>query len=157
MSKRPTLSLALVTQIYERDESKCVYCGDAGYQIDHVVPVSRGGPTFSGNLVLACRKCNSTKGGRLPMTMIVRGFYWLLSHGESLDWLPENGKYNKNFVLEEIKKSKEKSKPKIGQISRRNLYILIHGPGFRIVTEKGKIKSMPDEWYHEMLSYDINA
>lgn len=34
--------------------------------IDHVVPVSRGGPDHIDNYVLACRECNSRKRDRLP-------------------------------------------------------------------------------------------
>jgi len=34
--------------------------------IDHVVPVSRGGPEHIDNYVLACKSCNSRKRDRLP-------------------------------------------------------------------------------------------
>lgn len=34
--------------------------------VDHIVPVSRGGPEHIDNYVLSCRACNSRKGRRLP-------------------------------------------------------------------------------------------
>ncbi len=40
----------------------CFYCGSLEeIQLDHVVPVSRGGVHSIGNLVPACRPCNSSK------------------------------------------------------------------------------------------------
>lgn len=45
----------------------CVYCAstDGPFEIDHVVPVSRGGSSDAGNLVLACRPCNRSKRDKL--------------------------------------------------------------------------------------------
>jgi HNH endonuclease len=54
--------------IFARDEYRCVYCGlvhepDA-LSVDHVQPRMRGGDGSPGNLVTACRGCNTKKGGR---------------------------------------------------------------------------------------------
>lgn len=68
----------------------CVYCGDIGYVIDHVMPYSKGGPTVKGNLVLACYSCNMRKGGRVIIKYLVRGLYWLLCMGENLDWIQDS-------------------------------------------------------------------
>lgn len=47
-------------------EQPCAYCAAAGpSEIDHVVPVSRGGDHDEMNLVPACRRCNASKGSRL--------------------------------------------------------------------------------------------
>lgn len=44
----------------------CAYCAKPGeLSRDHVVPRSRGGPDHAGNIVMACRLCNSAKGDRL--------------------------------------------------------------------------------------------
>jgi hypothetical protein len=50
--------------IRRRDRDTCRYCGDivGPFEIDHVVPVAMGGTNRRGNLVLACRPCNSRKG-----------------------------------------------------------------------------------------------
>ena len=45
---------------------KCVYCGARATQVDHIVPVSRGGSYELANLVASCRKCNFTKNTSLP-------------------------------------------------------------------------------------------
>ena len=42
--------------------SPCFYCGlTESIQADHVIPISRGGQHSIGNLVPACKKCNSSK------------------------------------------------------------------------------------------------
>lgn len=43
----------------------CAYCGsEENIEVDHVVPLSRGGLHSSDNLVPACRPCNRSKGAR---------------------------------------------------------------------------------------------
>ena len=43
----------------------CCYCGSM-YRLcaDHLIPKMRGGSDASDNLIWACRRCNSSKGGR---------------------------------------------------------------------------------------------
>lgn len=53
---------ALRMKVYERDGFKCVYCGSRKQlSLDHVTPESKGGATSEGNLVTACRPCNTKK------------------------------------------------------------------------------------------------
>jgi hypothetical protein len=48
----------------------CFYCGaKTNIHLDHVIPVSRGGRHSIGNLVPACKSCNSKKSDRLIMEM----------------------------------------------------------------------------------------
>ena len=43
-------------------ESNCFYCGSSDQiEIDHIIPISKGGRHSIGNLVSACRKCNRSK------------------------------------------------------------------------------------------------
>ena len=55
-------------EIFERDGYRCVYCGERfaaeELTIDHVQPRVRGGDRSEGNLVTACRGCNTLKGHR---------------------------------------------------------------------------------------------
>lgn len=56
--------------IYLRDHNTCQYCDKkfkrSDLNIDHVVPLSRGGGTSWENVVCSCIACNAKKGGRLP-------------------------------------------------------------------------------------------
>lgn len=52
--------------VFIRDEYACQYCGRQAENLDHVVPKSQGGDHTWENVVAACRKCNSKKGGRTP-------------------------------------------------------------------------------------------
>ncbi|WP_204256624.1 HNH endonuclease [Mammaliicoccus sciuri] len=43
--------------------NKCAYCGsDEKLTYDHIHPFSKGGDFFIGNIIPACRTCNSSKG-----------------------------------------------------------------------------------------------
>lgn len=42
----------------------CAYCPRPADTVDHVVPLVRGGTNYEGNLVPACRRCNSSKSGK---------------------------------------------------------------------------------------------
>lgn len=43
----------------------CFYCGSNKFiELDHVIPISRGGKHSISNLVPACRPCNASKGAR---------------------------------------------------------------------------------------------
>ena len=52
--------------IFQRDNHTCTYCGYRGtrrtLEVDHRIPVARGGSDDSANLVTACWSCNREKG-----------------------------------------------------------------------------------------------
>jgi len=50
--------------LLEKFGRRCVYCGrgETAFEIDHVVPRSRGGTDRVSNLVLSCHDCNRAKG-----------------------------------------------------------------------------------------------
>jgi 5-methylcytosine-specific restriction endonuclease McrA len=56
--------------IFYRDRCRCQYCGKVfsqkGLNLDHVVPLSRGGDSRWENVVCACIGCNTRKGNRTP-------------------------------------------------------------------------------------------
>jgi len=57
--------------IFFRDKNRCQYCGGrfatSDLNLDHVVPLSRGGKSTWENVVCCCVRCNSRKGGMLPV------------------------------------------------------------------------------------------
>lgn len=55
-------------QVVLRDQGRCRYCGvvPGTVTIDHVTPRVQGGLHGADNLVVACKSCNSRKGGRTP-------------------------------------------------------------------------------------------
>ncbi len=66
--------------LFARDQNRCQYCGrkfpTSELSIDHVTPRSQGGRNSWENLVCACVRCNTRKGGRTPtqagMTLVTR-------------------------------------------------------------------------------------
>ncbi len=61
------------TQWWKRRLSKgrCGYCGHPtppkGLTMDHIVPIARGGRSTKGNVIPACKACNTKKKQMLPM------------------------------------------------------------------------------------------
>ena len=53
-----------------RDHASCQYCGKVikthEYTTDHVIPLCQKGKSDWENLVIACMRCNKSKGGRTP-------------------------------------------------------------------------------------------
>jgi 5-methylcytosine-specific restriction endonuclease McrA len=64
--------------IFYRDKNRCQYCGKVYQQrelnLDHIVPISRGGNSRWENVVCACIECNTRKGDRLPSEAGMRLF-----------------------------------------------------------------------------------
>jgi hypothetical protein len=60
----------MVELVVTRAKSRCEYCHmlqalqGGTFHVDHIIPTSRGGPTASSNLALACPGCNLRKSVR---------------------------------------------------------------------------------------------
>ncbi|SRR6266487_1527812 len=52
--------------LLEKFQHRCVYCGalNVPFEVDHLLPRSRGGSHRLSNLVLSCHECNARKGDR---------------------------------------------------------------------------------------------
>jgi 5-methylcytosine-specific restriction endonuclease McrA len=62
------LSARIAEILMERQNALCPGCGDdlcAGYHIDHVRPIARGGANQDWNVQLLCPPCNLRKGASL--------------------------------------------------------------------------------------------
>jgi 5-methylcytosine-specific restriction endonuclease McrA len=60
-----TVTDADVVRLVRRFDHRCAYCGAQWEQLDHVIPISRGGAHSIGNLLPACGRCNRSKKDRL--------------------------------------------------------------------------------------------
>lgn len=64
-------------EVFERDEWKCYLCGqqtlkskrgtthNLAPELDHIIPLSRGGPHTRANSACSCRGCNGKKGSKV--------------------------------------------------------------------------------------------
>lgn len=70
--QRALMTAKLRMQIKERDHYTCCQCGNSVYdepnlllEIDHIIPISKGGLTVMDNLQTLCWKCNRSKGAKI--------------------------------------------------------------------------------------------
>lgn len=69
---RPTAPLppAIIESILAYYGRQCVYCGGDFQELDHLVPLSRGGEHCVDNIAPACQSCNRSKGARPIWVML---------------------------------------------------------------------------------------
>lgn len=64
--ERGRVSNEMRRKIYERDNYRCRCCGrsqnEVDLEIDHIVPIAKGGKSTSDNLQTLCAECNKRKG-----------------------------------------------------------------------------------------------
>lgn len=60
---------AWVRRTYGRQSARCFYCNcDLSHKrinVEHIIPMSKGGKTSSNNMVISCAPCNKEKGSKL--------------------------------------------------------------------------------------------
>jgi hypothetical protein len=69
-----TVSLKLRFEVFKRDNFTCQYCGrktpEVILEIEHVIPLSKGGTDEFDNLTTSCFECNRGKGASLLDTIL---------------------------------------------------------------------------------------
>jgi len=62
------LSKGIFVRLFCVQQGKCAACGSAGerLELDHIIPLSRGGSNEDENVQLLCRPCNAEKSNKLP-------------------------------------------------------------------------------------------
>ena len=89
---------ALRRKVVDRANQSCEFCllhsedAEFPHEIDHFIPLSHGGESVEGNLVLACLKCNRRKGTNL--TAIDP-----LDHSVALLFNPRQQAWRQHFTL----------------------------------------------------------
>lgn len=60
-----------IAKLLEAQKHKCVYCPtdlrEHGYEVDHIVALSRGGSNWPSNLQILCKPCNRSKWCKDPL------------------------------------------------------------------------------------------
>lgn len=58
----------ITKRVFERDSYTCSYCLQKGgeLEVDHIIPLSKGGTNALSNLTTSCRKCNRQKRDKTP-------------------------------------------------------------------------------------------
>lgn len=58
-----------VIRLLKLQKGRCYWCDEnckKEYEIDHVIPLARGGSNYASNIVIACKSCNRSKQDKLP-------------------------------------------------------------------------------------------
>ncbi len=70
--QRALMTVKLRTHIKERDNYTCCQCGNSTHvepnlllEVDHIIPIAKGGLTQEDNLQTLCWKCNRSKGAKI--------------------------------------------------------------------------------------------
>ncbi len=85
----PFISAALRQRVAEASRFRCGYCLTSQrvigpfLEIDHIIPISRGGTSDETNLFLACPMCNGRKANRNRSRYQTRLAIGLMSHVRS--------------------------------------------------------------------------
>ena len=71
LDARDAIPTSIRKSVFEKQGMVCTYCGDTAgpFEIDHIVPWSRGGDNSPKNLCVSCRTCNRAKLNRTPHEM----------------------------------------------------------------------------------------
>jgi len=63
---REYVPLDVQAEVYRRCDNSCVRCGGTlNLELDHIIPLARGGSNTARNLQLLCQRCNREKGGMI--------------------------------------------------------------------------------------------
>lgn len=91
MAERKAISNKLRFEVFKRDNFTCQYCGkkapDVVLNVDHIIPVAKGGKNELLNLITSCFECNNGKRD-IPLDKKVE----LDKQRESLEMLSERRK-----------------------------------------------------------------
>jgi hypothetical protein len=67
-AERKSIPLSVRWAVMQRDNFRCMKCGrrppEIKLQVDHVVPLSKGGPDIEDNFQTLCNECNAGKSNR---------------------------------------------------------------------------------------------
>ena len=89
---RVNVSDSLKKQVADRAQGCCEYCKSQirfspnSFEIDHIIPISRGGVNQLENMALACPQCNGHKSDKIEAVDPVSGQIVPLFHPRQMSW-----------------------------------------------------------------------
>ena len=91
------------------DKYKCKLCkmtspNRADFQIDHIVPMSKGGKTVAENLQLLCRKCNGTKSDSVSTDLSAEALPNVVLDAKKTRMTVSLGENSRNYAIKEDEK-----------------------------------------------------
>ena len=98
------LGWQLRSYVFHRDGRKCGYCGSTRaerYELDHIVPKTRGGADRVSNLVVSCRECNEKKSNQ-PLSEFLADRPTRLAAIRRIQRSPLSGAAHLNIILPEL-------------------------------------------------------
>lgn len=141
--QRKRLTAAAKEKIFIRDKYECQYCGSKeDLEIDHIVPLSKGGNNEDYNLITACHKCNKLKNDKSLKEFINSGCCKNLDRvSKILDTLEEQEQEQEQEQVKEKEKDKEKE-------------IECYGEHFNVVLVKGDYEKLLTTYQSKKLVND---
>ena len=69
--ERARVSNKMRFAVYERDGNKCCKCGATrNLEVDHIIPIAKGGKSTFDNLQTLCHRCNVEKGSKIEYSAV---------------------------------------------------------------------------------------
>ncbi len=106
-SQRSLMTRELRDEIAERDDYTCQVCGKVmldgvGLQIDHIIPVAKGGKSVPSNLQVLCSKCNGRKSSKTSSITTYTNTAPVAKSVESSSRSPQISQTQSSYILEEL-------------------------------------------------------
>lgn len=80
-----------VKRTYGKQGAKCFYCScdlsKIRINVEHVIPLSRGGLTNSNNMVISCAECNKQKGSKLIPKSEIKALHKNMAKAKKQRWI----------------------------------------------------------------------
>ena len=72
-AREPPISEEVKHEVWRRDQGRCVDCGSReNLELNHIIPLTKGGASSAGNLELRCVTCSRRKGAHQLASLVAR-------------------------------------------------------------------------------------